>query len=120
MGADIHVYCEYRHPDSNWDDLFNDLYLRRKYAMFAALADVRNNGTIEVKIPPRGLPTDLAWKARDAAQGPDWHSHSYMTLAEWRSIVEPTNDPVIIGMNKGMEVVEAAGFQTRIVFWFDN
>ncbi|MBU2233152.1 MAG: hypothetical protein KKG69_17950 [Alphaproteobacteria bacterium] len=62
--------------------------------------------------------------------GPDWHSHSWMTLDEWRSAVNAHAeglasggwkiDPAYLAVTEAMQAFENAGEIVRIVFWFDN
>jgi hypothetical protein len=65
--------------------------------------------------------------------GPDWHSHSWLTADEleraldhYRSVVpkywpDSTDAPAEwVATLAAMRAFEAAGQQTRVVFWFDN
>jgi hypothetical protein len=107
MGCDIHIAIEQFDTDTNkWvlhpsctveredpdpsdpEDqgymTINGPYHGRNYALFARLADVRNDSGIEPISPPKGVPNDasteyLEWVARWDMDG---HSHSYLTLAE--------------------------------------
>jgi hypothetical protein len=56
----------------------------RNYTLFAALADVRNDGGVEPIAEPRGIPDDVGDDFRKLADywGVDGHSHSYHTLAD--------------------------------------
>lgn len=50
---------------------------------------------------------------------PDWHSHSWLTLAEYARCVERETGPykaVLASMRR----LEEDGSETRVVFWFDN
>ena len=60
-------------------------YDGRNYALFAILADVRNDeGGYRPIAPPRGVPTDASpeYLAEVEAWEGDGHSHTYHTLAE--------------------------------------
>jgi hypothetical protein len=55
---------------------------------------------------------------------PDWHSHSWLTFEEFKECVFETCD---FGWGirwhsivSAMETMESNGFETRVVFWFDN
>lgn len=57
----------------------------RNYDLFALLAGVRMSGReLEPLSPPRGVPTDASfgWLKEVDDWGPDFHSHSWFTLAE--------------------------------------
>lgn len=98
MGTDIRLYPEQR-VDSSWrfagkmvknihyaydpeyEPLYHpdDLYDIRNYALFAILADVRNEERYQCIAPPRGIPDDVSpeiksWLAyyRDDALDPGW------------------------------------------------
>jgi len=127
MGCDIYFYVEVRkdgewrhhdweakyvmnvsengYRDMNYDRLFDDpLYVGRKYALYAILADVCNGGGwagvqdengFNPISEPRGLPADVSAPVKKESD--DWlsicHSHSYFTLAElkaydWQQTVE--------------------------------
>ena len=75
MGADIHLHLEYhttppgrlrREQARMTQPLYprpviaNRFYIPRDYALFAALAGVRNSDNRPVKISPRGLPEDVS------------------------------------------------------------
>ena len=75
MGADIHLHLEYHttppgqlrreqarrtHPLWPRPVIANRFYIPRDYALFAALAGVRNREGRPVKIAPCGLPEDVA------------------------------------------------------------
>src|SRR5262245_57380089 len=75
MGTDIHLHLEYhttppgrlrreqarmRHPLYPRPVIANGYYIPRDYALFAALADVRNSDNRPVRFAPRGLPDDVS------------------------------------------------------------
>jgi hypothetical protein len=58
---------------------------------------------------------------------PDWHSHSWVTSKELKEALEdpnvqyePKEDPGYAALLAQMEKYEELGFETRVVFWFDN
>lgn len=61
---------------------------------------------------------------------PDWHSHSWLTFKEYSEILKEAKRKVKkegygIGINytiieQIMKTYEKNGYQTRLVFWFDN
>lgn len=60
------------------------IYKNRSYALFAMLADVRNNYNYKPICQPKGLPADISDVVRREADrwGDDGHSHSWLTLQE--------------------------------------
>ena len=68
MGCDIHWYVEYQPKDrlhNHWTPLGNKWLIWRDYDLFSWLAGVRNDGSIVPPYPPRGIPTDMGWSAKD-------------------------------------------------------
>lgn len=56
---------------------------------------------------------------------PDWHSHSWLTAEElakaYKSLSEPIeSSPEYLAILDAMECFERQGYETRLVFWFDN
>lgn len=67
MGCDIHCYPEYRNPGAvGWMGFGHNLNPGRDYAMFAAMAGVRNYGDepVEPVVEPRGFPEDASWRPK--------------------------------------------------------
>ncbi len=65
------------------------------------------------------------WKIHDYVAHPDWHSHSWATADEWEKAVEPclTGERVeyaYAAVLAAMRSFEANGYESRVVFWFDN
>lgn len=65
--------------------------------------------------------------------GPDWHSHSWLTADELESALHCYREAVPkywptetdapaewVAMLAAMRSFEASGYETRIIFWFDN
>lgn len=98
MGADIHLFIEYKKGDQPWETDKNhilqteDDYERlescvashRNYEVFAALAGVRGEGP-----DPLGLPDDVTDKVKAESDrwGDDGHSHNYNSLEEFTQII---------------------------------
>lgn len=56
---------------------------------------------------------------------PDWHSHSWLTAEElakaYKALSEPIeSSPEYLAILDAMECFERQGYETRLVFWFDN
>lgn len=153
MGCDIHAFIEYKPTDSDeWLD--GDIYLKNKdfgsypneqeykkidfqfekrnYGLFAVLADIRNDGSIEPISEPRGLPTDISKRlfVERGQWGANAHSASYFTLAELieqlpnylnsplESMLNELKGQYILLFSKGGEFKHAD--RLRVVFWFDT
>lgn len=56
----------------------------RNYKLFAVLANVRCYAN-EALYPPRGMPDDADETLRRVSEGVDWHSHSWLTLNEFKA-----------------------------------
>lgn len=165
MGADIHTFMEigFRYPNNevewrlNREAVFKDRYYRkdkpltihnakytatpytgRNYELFALLADVRNDDTIEPLDEPRGLPSDISDDLRyeyGDVDNADWHSASWFTLAELEKFLaegkfdrQPDFEwdyyKHFRKTIKRMREVAVNNYTTpdwvRLVFWFDN
>jgi hypothetical protein len=99
MGADIHMFIEYKVDDGDWqadphhvmsdeDDggyLLSVSAVGRNYEIFAALAGVRGPGP-----DPRGLPDDVSAviKAESDRIDCDGHSHSWLSLDEYKKFIK--------------------------------
>lgn len=101
MGCDIHLYVEVK-KDDKWDELaiplFSDPYeaitkkksyshkpdTYRNYTLFALLADVRNDGSIQPIKYVTGIPEDLSEDLKEEYNrgSSDWHSATYYILDE--------------------------------------
>lgn len=144
MGADIHMYVE-KKKDGEWKgvlgpdpyaDFKNEgfvdwvdswIYKGRNYELFALLADVRNDGSIEPIENPRNLPEDITDFVNRHAENweADGHSHSYFYLSDLLTIEEKTWIEIddwfyenVIGKLRLLE--GEVKDSVRIVFWFDN
>lgn len=167
MGADIHWYIETKKSSSEpWtlDDFhtvelikeegeepYNEIsdkyaqygygdrnhYGDRNYTMFGILANVRCKGAI---YEPRGVPNDLSKALAEEVDrwDGDGHSHSYLSLDEFKECLDIYKTSGIKGDNSYTSIYELAanwlareqaeamlletGFdpQIRFVFFFDN
>jgi hypothetical protein len=116
MGCDIHGFVEYKYPTGDWESIA-EVYIERHYALFGAMAGVRNED-IEQVAPRRGYPKDCDIFTNYEYQewNGDAHSASWLTTEEMEKVYELVpNDEVqaIIAMMKTFK-------EARIVFWFDN
>ena len=87
MGCDIHLYGEIK-VNGQWL-LYTQPNVDRCYAMFEKMAGV--TGDVRKAIaPPRGLPADISSATRFCADydGPDGHSHSWLSSDEILELVE--------------------------------
>lgn len=141
MGCDIHFVVEQR-VGKKWVGLFSKwprpegaLAGWRDYAVFAALAGVRN---YEDKVcpEPRGVPEDASKLARVQINewGCDGHSHSWMTLREFADVFVATRpekfesewqkknpwDKLFGSCAVDCDDESDAEKKYRVVFWFDN
>ncbi|HEY6020345.1 MAG TPA: hypothetical protein VIY48_10690 [Candidatus Paceibacterota bacterium] len=85
MGADIHGVLQESYDGKRWTTI-SGIEDDRNYALFAALADVRNYGGITPIDKPRGLPEGFEGEAGDV-YAPDgmWmgdHSYSWLSIDE--------------------------------------
>lgn len=96
MGCDIHAVIEYDQYEKeyakktdkpynrSWWPFAERVDINRHYALFAKLAGVRNDGTIQPLSEPRGVPDDASHAYSDYAKewDGDAHSHSYFDFSE--------------------------------------
>lgn len=146
MGTDIHFVVE-KKVDERWLGLFDSSHCDglandRDYGLFGELAGIRCRGSQGRK--PRGVPDDASdlTKYHIADDGPDGHSHSFMSMSEFAESarhvdVVRKDEPVFtddfgrknpvkalfdiyieeeFGENDGSNSVD----KYRVVFWFDN
>lgn len=122
MGCDIHAFVEYKNPNHSeeheWSGWGGEFRLGRYYAIFAAMAGVRNDGP-PPKYPPRGLPPKVNWKIQEARVE---HTPSWLTADEFEEVT--LGVPHFTGEYRavlaGMRSLEKSGFKVRLVFWFDS
>lgn len=110
LGCDIHAFIEYSVGKYGMTPCFAEVDIDRNYLLFSLMAGVRNYAGVEPVAPPRGIPQDLSWWAKDrytewvpeadrqkkAAEpsvrwwdeektrivNPDWHTPSWLTARE--------------------------------------
>lgn len=107
MGADIHMYIEYKDNNGKWklnekqrceackglesnfdcNDCFGNGYIEceiwRNYLLFSILADIRNEGDIIPISRPKGIPADASEEYIKISNNDlGNHSHSYHTLKQ--------------------------------------
>lgn len=125
MGCDIHGHVETRSRNCSWCHSM-DFDGSREYEMFAALANVRNNGSIKA-FEPKGLPDDISYKTKEDYElwRYDAHSHSWVTPDEFETAIKEARKPLGSYINEDYDALLAymRSFETeevRFVFWFDN
>ena len=109
----------------------------RDYAMFAVLADVRNDGSIKPIADPRGVPEDAsAYYQHQASEWEgDGHSHSWLTARElaaypWQGAAKALYEgedekhgdrfDYILEAISEIQKLATDPDDVRIVFFFDN
>ena len=141
MGCDIHLHTELK-INGAWHHFTNPNMIR-DYAVFAKMANVRNDGTIPPISVPKGVPSDISEiTALDLAYGGnDGHSHSWLNKDEIMELDRWLRTECIVG--RPWELASYWGFffntywsafgdseckhyipqaieDIRFVFWFDN
>lgn len=138
MGCDIHMVVELYDwvPDGKGDEVQAwsmviaepAAYGDRNYALFGALAGVRNHDVPKIA-DKRGVPEDASPETKKWSQryGADGHSHSWVTLAEvlaydWSALPYETSFPdwakALTKSPARMDYKKPE--HIRFVFWFDN
>lgn len=86
MGCDIHGHVEFK-KDGVWHN-WSTVDIDRNYDLFAKMANVRNDGTVEPVADPRGVPMDISMEvAMDINQWDcDGHSHSWLSGPEMEAV----------------------------------
>jgi hypothetical protein len=104
----------------------NEIYNNRNYYLFAILADVRNDGSVEPIDYPRGIPDDCSsgYSYMTKQWGGDGHSHSYFTLKEllevnW-DLYEKEYIKDFFEAIDEMKSIDDNPEKVRCVFFFDN
>lgn len=142
MGCDIHAHGEVK-INGIWRH-WSQPNIHRSYNLFAKMADVRNDETIDPISKPRGLPEDVTYETKFDSDymGTDGHSHSWLSCEEldevgkWyeakRKEWNPGNfysfEYHTIGylfsngwnVKKYPESNPPGVEDARLVFWFDN
>lgn len=110
--------------DDGWE-MVSDYFGDRNYSLFALLADVRNDGSINPLDEPRGIPDDAStgYLYKAAAWEYDAHSHSYFTLAELQRVDWKALDFYTDGFERALEemaLIDDDPEKVRCCFFFDN
>jgi hypothetical protein len=128
MGCDIHANIEYlEHGD--WETFGHDMDIPRSYALFTAMAGVRDRGEGKYQqvAPLRGIPEDSDWNWQSDGYLGD-HSFSWLTADELeaaRDQVEKQcradgyDGPVLTQVKAIIAAMRELG-EARLVFGFDN
>lgn len=136
MGCDAHLVLEYRHERNKeyWRSYAVDVEADRNYALFAAMAGVRQRDPkIEPVSEPKGLPEPMSWNAKDffgeeKGLGSDGHSHTWLTPTEYREAYTRAGLPhtewdksytVLLGL-MALLVQEYGEDNVRLLVAFDN
>lgn len=125
MGCDIHAHIEYTKVCGRY---FAKAIIPRNYALFSYMAGVRAYGQVEPVVPPRGLPDNMEEETREDydEQKRDAHTPSYLNYTEFKLAYDRASEEfagrcrVTLAYLAAMKVLDRAGFNPRIVFWFDN
>ncbi len=89
MGCDIHLHVEIK-VDGEWL-YYSSSDIRRNYAVFSKMADVRNsNNEIKPIASPRGLPSNITKMTRLLRDnyGEDGHSDSWLSYEEYVDVLD--------------------------------
>ena len=142
MGCDIHLHTEVK-INGEWQH-YSVCHVTRNYALFALMADVRNDGSIEPVSLQKGLPMNMTPLTKFDYQ--DWkldaHSSSWLTASEIKELHEKCKELNIFKYDRSMFGFsdsfgylfgnDWSGFikypderlegleDVRFIFWFDN
>ncbi len=135
-GGKVDILARVVHDDGGSYLRGGVIYDHRNYHLFHALAGVRKwPGAEPELIPPRGIPEDCTAEYRELSKGEDWHSHSWLTLADVErlrivhfredadgSVFDPGDDFYRSVVRRYMEPIgrRLGNENVRIVFFFDN
>lgn len=140
MGCDIHLHSEIK-INGKWHH-YSHPRIDRNYTLFARMADVRNDGSIEPISKPRGIPENATFTTKYDYKHDSGHSASWLSwqeivaLGEWfeqkqRERMKPgdfysfehNEVGYLFGNSWSLEYKEELpkGLEdARFVFWFDN
>jgi hypothetical protein len=141
VGSDIYAYVEYRKrgdKDTSWYQ-FGKIILPRDYVLFGRMAGVRGDG--DPVAEARGFPADASVGVLYAYKEAGEYFASWLTCSElFEAYRLASNDPAyetyvselkgflpgerrtrheVHALCKAMQSLEEAGYETRLVFWFD-
>lgn len=156
MGCDIHLWIEGKDRKGNWFvanpryvDYSNPTKIReveeydigRSYALFSALANVRNDNNIPFIQKSRGLPHDITEEVwYESNEWDDGHSFGWVTLEELKDYFYKYQDSKVVTLKEAVDDIRRLYFECwdlsfnirddnydsldvndmRLVFWFDN
>jgi len=137
MGCNIHGWLEVlawpNSERSSWQGV-HEIPYTRNYVFYAVLAGVRNYHRITPIASPKGIPKDAGMmsKAESEEDGPDGHTHSWLTYEELKNYDWLQNigsfiifDEIHIFFKALLTEMRFLSGKygdegVRIVFWFDN
>lgn len=128
MGCDIHAFVEATDAGGGFRQVA-DVDIDRDYRLFGIMADVRTREGVTPLFEPRGLPEGVSYGVADehAEWVADAHSESWLSCIEVMAVVgayEPDAYPRTLATMSGLAALmthlDRAGFESRLVFWFDN
>lgn len=128
MGADIHMYVEYKNKkEKTWNTFIEDLSPFRNYDIFGFLTDgnVRSMETVKSSVPLRGLPDDVSTSTKEGCEDKEMHSISWITYKEFKSILKESKKKTHVGVDykavlASMKSLKKDGMKVRLVFCFDS
>lgn len=128
MGCDIHIFIETRlNKKELWSSFGGELTINRNYTLFCILNKDMGRVEVENGFIGKGIPDYLGYEAQSEISDADNHSHSWLRtedldialqiyygrLDHWKAI----ELEAILAM---LQSFEKNGWESRIVFWFDN
>jgi len=130
MGCDIDLYLEYKSPITGvWTPFSYGSYaIPRNYEMFAKMAGVRSEGR-EAIFQAKGFPEDASDFVKseyekgkpgsDCCHDSSWLCWQEFVICVYSYTAGPETDILEYkALCEAMDVLEAYGSETRIVFWF--
>ena len=131
MGCNSHLTIEVKkewYNGTRWETYALDIPESRDYTIYELMAGVRGEEE-KALISPRGIPTDVDMSTKswiERWEG-DVHTHSYLTAAEFRDVLDeyPATeipDKAWLSLGKVLDTLEQiyGKDRARVVFFFDN
>jgi hypothetical protein len=121
MGCDIHAYVD-TPGVAEWESQITIKIstINRDYGLFSWLANVRNYSGTRPISDPKGLPSDVFKTIQ--RESDDWdtdgHSHSWHMIRDLLAADKISDFPEFQSLC--VRLIEMAGSDARLVFWFDN
>lgn len=121
MGCDMHAILEEKNAKGKWE-MLESYDVDRQYALFANLADVRNDGTIAPICQPKGWPVDGSLGAQKLREhwDSDGHSASWLTGAELAAHRFNYDGTPLLLHDWLNDIARAGEENQRLVFCFDD